>query len=124
MGGKLRITMNQFYSSTYGEMSYNWLVKVNDEVFDTKAFDGTYDSGSKSNCIAYLEISYNLYKMKFLGTQAKQFTISRYSDIRANQFGIFYMLEDEACESTDIVIGTKTDPATYYYSGTTSFTAS
>ena len=65
-------------------MSYNWLVKVNDEVFDTRAFDGTHDSGNFNNCIAYLEINYNFYKMKFLGTQAKQFTHSLYSDIRAN----------------------------------------
>lgn len=62
----LKLTMT-YYTNQYGQ-SYGWFVKVNDQVFDAAAMDNTYDQGDYSNCLAYLEIKFDRYKVKFLGS--------------------------------------------------------
>ena len=58
-----------YYTSN---VTYPWFIKVNDEVFDAAAFNGSYDINGRHNCLAYIEIKYDRYKVKFLGSQAKQ----------------------------------------------------
>ena len=41
-------------------------------MYDAGAFDSTYDTSTTSDCLAYIDISFNQYKVKFLGSQAKQ----------------------------------------------------
>ena len=80
MQGKLRLTMSYFQNRLSGaETQYSYFVKVNDYEIDTGAFDGSYDTSVRSDCLAYIDISFNRYKVKFLGSQAKQLPYNGYA---------------------------------------------